>query len=342
MIVLIGLGLLGLVGYGDEITGPDIRFDLLYTIPVAIVTWYAGQRLGIAMSLASSLMWTVVAKTDGSVYRYPPFVYVNAVAVLGIFVVMAVLLSHWRTSGHRLEALVAERTAALRAEVERRDRDRKGLADLAAQLSAAEDAERRRIAYDIHDALSQTLSLVKLNLATMIAEAPSKPGVQDRLADLVRIVDDLIRQTRDLTFELHPTMLDDLGLVQTLHWYAGEFGRRAAVEVTVSEEGAARTLPAPLTHYLFRAVKELMSNSARHGNAKDIVAAVHWTAAGLRIVIDDDGSGFDWETVIAAPTGAGLGLPGITERIKFLGGEVRIDSRPGQGARVVLEVPVPA
>ena len=164
------------------------------------------------------------------------------------------------------------------------------LRKLAAQLSAAEDVERRKLAYDIHDALSQMLGLVKMNLETVVAETATDSRQFDRLCDVVKTVDDLIRQTREMTFDLHPSLLDHLGLIPTLNSFAQDYSKRTHAEVTVSEFGDRVELPASLLSYMFRAIKELVNNAVRHGNAKEIIVAIHWESGHMRTVIDDDGN----------------------------------------------------
>ncbi len=187
-----------------------------------------------------------------------------------------------------------------------RRRAEASLRSLAAQLSAAEDAERRRVAHDIHDAVSQMLGVVKLNLQTAVAETPDGCRPNERVADVIGVVDDLIRQTRDLTFDLHPAMLDDFGLVPTLAEFAGQFGRRTSTDVTVTEVGGRPDPPPPpaVASYLFRATKEVISNAVRHGRAREMVVTVHWPAGGagprpVRVVVDDDGGGFDPASAVA-------------------------------------------
>ena len=153
------------------------------------------------------------------------------------------------------------------------------------------------------------------------------------------MVNELIDRSRTLTFDLHPAMLDHLGLVPTLRQYAEQFARRANLEVTISDDGAVQPLAPPLANYLFRSVKELLSNAARHGKARQIVVSVYWAVSSLRIIIDDDGDGFDSSALFASQTGKGLGLVGIRERLLSLGGKLWLESTVGQGTRVGLELP---
>ena len=211
---------------------------------------------------------------------------------------------------------------------------------MASQLSEAEDSERRQLAYDIHDGFSQILSLLKMTLAAALPQSTESTPTRGRIGEAITMVDDLILRSRTLTFDLHPAMLDHLGLVPTLHRYADQFGRQANLEVIVSEDGPPQPLAAPIANYLFRSVKELLSNAARHGHARQIVAAVHWSTGNVRIVVDDDGSGFDADAAFAPGVSKGLGLAGLRERLLSLGGNLRVESTAGQGTRVAVELPL--
>src|SRR5262249_39119504 len=162
-------------------------------------------------------------------------------------------------------------------------------------------------------------SLMKINLDAAALEAPEGTKLRSRLSDCAKSADDLIRQTRTLTFDLHPAMLDDLGLVATLERYSREFMQRAEIEVMITENGRRRPLAWPLANSLSRAVKELLNNAARHGHADEIVIAVHWEFSCVRIVVDDNGAGFDATTALHPESRRGLGLPGIEERLASLG-----------------------
>jgi signal transduction histidine kinase len=255
---------------------------------------------------------------------------------------LAAVLSRLSRLSRHLERLVEQRTAALAGEVAQRQQAESALHRLSAQLADAEETQRRRIAQEIHDALGQMLSLVKLNVETVLAEAPADSGQWRRLAETAKMLQELIQQSRTLIFELHPSMLEDLGLAATLQNYGRQFSALATVEVTVTETGQHRRLPGGIAGYLFRAVKEAMNNAVKHGRAKEIVVTLHWTASGLRIVVDDDGAGFDTEAALAPETRRGMGLPWIAERLTSLGGRLNIESKPGQGSRLILELPLAA
>jgi signal transduction histidine kinase len=315
-------------------------------IPVLFAAWYAGRWPGYAIGLLSILFWLKITSIErsgamGVIFGPSPRFEATNLFIRGLvysgFVELLVML---RGIGRQLEQTIRVQTAELRQQVEDRLRAQETLRNLAGQLSAAEDAERRRIAYDIHDALSQMLGVVKMNLETIVAETPIDTRQFDRLSDVIKVVNDLIRQTREMTFDLHPSMLDHFGLVPTLERFAEEYNRRTLAEVGITESGPRMKLPSSVASYLFRATKELVNNAVRHGNAREIIVAFHWENGHLRIVIDDDGCGFDSSKALVPTARRGLGLAGIDERLTSLGGKMRLESSAGSGTRVVLEIPV--
>ncbi|HET6247238.1 MAG TPA: sensor histidine kinase, partial [Tepidisphaeraceae bacterium] len=326
LVIAVAAAILVLVAYLDSVTDPELSFAFWYFLPVVLVTWYVGRRAGYVTAVICEATWLFSEVYFGAAsYKRANMAYWNAMLGLAFFLVSVPIMSGFRELGTRLASMVEERTRSLRR--------------ISAQLSAAEDSERRRLAYDIHDGFSQNLSVLKMNLAAALPQTPEGSVSRQRIADALGMVNDLIDRSRTLTFDLHPAMLDHLGLVPTLRRYGDHFARQANVEVIVSEDGTPRKLPSPIANYLFRSIKELFGNAARHGQAKQIVAAVHWTDDQVRIVVDDDGGGFDARNVFEPGADKGLGLAGMRERLISLGGNLRLESTAGQGTRVVLEIP---
>jgi len=250
-----------------------------------------------------------------------------------------------RKQAEEARALLLTREQAARAESDRllveTQKHEQELRALASELSSTEDRERRKLALSIHDSLSQMLSLVKLKLTGLHREADGYPAIAAGLADVLGITHELIQQARNLTFDLYPAMLDDLGLVPTLQWYRNQFSQQTGIRIEVNEFGQSLAMPTPVQSYLFRAVKELLHNVAKHARAKEVVLSVRWQRQSVRIMVVDDGCGVDMShlTDYQAPRG-GLGLVGIRERIASMGGEVAFESWPGRGTQVLLEVPL--
>ena len=340
-VALLGLALLLFVGYVDWLTGPELAFAQFYLLPVSLYTWYIGKRGGYAMAVASAIVWLIVDSLT-SAHTHDSLYWLWNVLARGLFFAITVeVVTNWKHTGARLAKMVEDRTVELKSEIAQRVRRKPASNAWAPRFPPRRKPSGGGMAYEIHDAVSQMLSLVKINLEAARSESISGPARLNRLADCAGMVDQLIQQTRTLTFELHPAMLDDLGLVATLKGYSREFEQRTGTEVTISEVGAPQALPSSLNHYLFRSTKELWNNAVKHGRAREIIAAVHWEPAGLRIVIDDDGSGFNSAEALSPQSRRGLGLPGIVERMSTLGGKMQLDSRIGQGTRVILEIPLP-
>jgi signal transduction histidine kinase len=337
----IGIGGMLLAGVLDYVTGTDVSVVPLYLVPTAIISWWLGRQAGIAMAVLCSVVWLMANLLSGDVNITSFVPYWNALSLMCGFTVVALLVHARHELGRRVEEMVEEKTVALTAEVAERKRAEEAIHRLAAQLSAAEDVQRRQLAQDIHDTLGQTLTVLKMNLERSIDGTTDARSV--RLRDSLTLIENMIQQTRTMTFELYPRMLDDLGLVPTVRRYGQQLQGQAGIQTTVSEIGAVRKIPAPITNYLFRAIKELMNNACKHGQAKEVFVTVHWRGDAdkgeVRVVVDDDGCGFDTVAALAPESTRGLGLASIKERVASLGGKTDIESSTGKGTRVIVELP---
>jgi signal transduction histidine kinase len=226
----------------------------------------------------------------------------------------------------------------------------KAVRDLAARLADAEDAERRRLARDLHDSVGQALSALKLRLEAARAGpagggndasgAAGSAGAAGVAAELLPMLEDVIRQTRTLMFELYPPTLDSLGLAASLQWWAERTGPPAGLRISVSESGPPRPLSPAAAGYAFRAARELLNNAAKHARASEALVSIRWEPGWLRLAVADDGAGFDPSSLGRSGGGGGLGLAAIREHVGHMGGRVQIESEPGHGTRVIITLPV--
>ncbi|MGN6371303.1 MAG: ATP-binding protein [Phycisphaerae bacterium] len=335
-------GLLALVVVGalDYMTGPRLSVVPLYMVPVAMGAWWGGKRAGVATAMLSSMVWLTANLSSGDVKANSFVPYWNALSLVCAFTVVALLVHVRHQLEKKVEEMVEEKTVSLTAEVAERKRAEEAVHRLAAQLSAAEEVQRRRLAQDIHDTLGQTLTVLKMNLESLL-DGGAEQRVP-RLRDSLQLIENMIQQTRTMTFELYPAMLDDLGLLPTVRRYGEQMHARAGIQLTISEIGTGRKIPAPIANYLFRSIKELINNAWKHGRAEEVLITVHWRgdseSGGVRVVVDDDGCGFDTASAATQAT-RGLGLASIKERITSLGGKVDIESSAGKGTRVIVELP---
>lgn len=213
------------------------------------------------------------------------------------------------------------------------------LRSLARELVRTEDRERRRIAGELHDRIGQTLATSRIKLGMLIEEQP-----EGRLADELRALRDLIAtavaETRTLIFELSPPVLHEFGLGAALEWLTEEARRQYGLEVRLDRPRQRLDLADELRSELFRCARELVANVARHAGVGVARIALAEGDGSVRLLVEDDGVGFDVERVRADMLRTrSFGLFGLRERIEQLGGRVDIDTAPGRGARITLVVP---
>ena len=223
-----------------------------------------------------------------------------------------------------LEREVAERTRRLQA--------------LASELSHVEERERRRLAADLHDRIGQTLSLARVRL-DLLAERGPKAGWDAALEECGVLIDRARRESQQLTFELSPPMLYDLGLEAALEWLVEHY--RDRLPIALEDDGQAKPLGMRVRSTLFRAVRELLFNVLKHARAHSCRLSLSRDGMGVRVEVVDDGSGFELAALdAAAENGGGFGLFNVREQLEALGGQLDIRSRPGEGTRVSLWGPV--
>jgi len=211
------------------------------------------------------------------------------------------------------------------------------LVHLSHELLRAQEEERRRVAREMHDQLGQELIALKLNLQTAHADSPEG---ERRLRDSTMIVEQLIEQVRDLALDLHPSVLDDVGLAAALEWLCARQGERSGLAIEVRGERPLPRLTREAEAALFRIVQEAISNTLKHAGARSIVVALRHDPNQLEISVQDDGCGFDSERVERTQR-TSLGIISMRERAELIGAAFDIRSRPGEGTRVVVRLPLP-
>ncbi len=211
---------------------------------------------------------------------------------------------------------------------------RRQLRELSARLAAVEEAEKQHLARELHDQVGQNLTALGINLNIVRAQLPPElASLQPRLDDALALVEETTERIRNVMAELRPPVLDDYGLVAALRWYAEQFTARMGLPVTVEGPGLAPRLAPAVEIALFRVVQEALTNVAKHAQASRATVALTSNQAGVRLVVADDGVGFD-----VSHRGQSWGLMGMTERAQGVGASFRIESSPQQGTRVIVEV----
>ncbi|HEV3256915.1 MAG TPA: response regulator [Gemmataceae bacterium] len=215
-------------------------------------------------------------------------------------------------------------------------RGRQRLQALWRRLLKVQETERRVLARELHDEIGQLLTALQLVLERSARQPPDAAAAS--LGEARAVVHEVLARVREMSVDLRPPMLDDLGLVPTLVWYCDLYTARTGVRVTFKNDGVDRRFPPDLETAAYRIVQECLTNVARHARAS--VAQVRlWADAGaVRVQVEDPGAGFD--VVGSLPDAASSGLVGMRERAQLLGGQLTIESTPGSGTRVTAELPL--
>jgi signal transduction histidine kinase len=216
-------------------------------------------------------------------------------------------------------------------------RSRHELQRLSSRLVDAQESERRAISRELHDEIGQSLGALLVDLSRLSASIPpDRPEVKEQVDRMKSVAESSVQAVRNIALLLRPSMLDDLGLGPALEWQGREVSRRSDIEVEVHAEGVSSDLPAEFATTIYRLVQEALNNAVRHSCAKTAKVEVEQTGRGIRVRISDDGRGFDPMRT------RGLGVLGMEERVKRLGGEFAVDSAPGRGTAIVAELPLPS
>jgi signal transduction histidine kinase len=232
-----------------------------------------------------------------------------------------------------LERRVAKRTAQAVEQAQK-------LRLLSAELSLAEEAERRRIAEMLHEDLQQLLAAARMQLAALCRtqEAARREAISREIAE---VLERSFKLTRSLSVELAPPVLYEHGLAAALEWLTAETRKNFNVEVTVEADSLANPKAADVRIFLFRAVRELLLNSLKHGGGSAVhITMQHRRPDKVRIIVADDGPGFDPNSLdIKLTNSQTVGLLSIRERISNFGGEFHINSGPERGTQITLLLP---
>lgn len=232
-----------------------------------------------------------------------------------------------------LEQKVASRTAQLqdaRDEIEHKALE---LQALLRRLVGVQEEERRRIAYDLHDSVAQSILASTYELQALRRRVVD-PEFDQRLIQCQRMLDTTLQEMKQIIYALRPTVLDELGLIPALENYLSSLPASISLATDISVSGTPFALGPDVDLAVYRIVQEACQNAVRHAGAQKLDLMLDFAPSRLEVSIRDDGCGFALDA-----TEQGLGLVGIRERANAVGGEVSIDSRPGQGTNIIIGVP---
>jgi signal transduction histidine kinase len=243
-----------------------------------------------------------------------------------------------RKTGEDLEEKVHERTSELASA----NRD---LADLTARLLHLQDEERRRIARELHDSVGQALAALAMNLSSLGGDLDRIAKATSKVSDSAVLVNELTKDIRTISYLLHPPLLDEAGLASALRIFVQGFGERSGIHVDLQIPENFDRLPRDLETTIFRLVQECLTNIHRHTVSPVAQIRILRSATEIRVEAEDQGKGIPaekWSDVLSSGA-SGVGIRGMRERLRQLGGSLEITSgNKGSGTLVVAQLPVNA
>jgi signal transduction histidine kinase len=304
---------------------------LVFVLAVALSAWYGGRGPSVLAALLAIVLAKFQFKKPIGSLRIEDF---DDLIPFIVFLVVALVISL------AIEGLLRARTLAeLRAaEIERMNEGLRHVL-VSRRLLTAEETERRRIARVLHEDVGQLLTAVRLNLQRLIS--PDRDGDDPVVRDSIGLIDETVARVRELSGELRPALLDDLGLGQAVEWYANRQAGRAGYAIVVDEGLGEGRLPEPVETAGFRIVQQALTNIARHAQAKNVQIDLRRDPRTVELSVVDDGVGFDVEEArMRAQAGESLGLVHMMELAYMAGGIIIITSAKGSGSTVRVSFPL--
>ncbi len=211
------------------------------------------------------------------------------------------------------------------------------LRDLTTQLASLEEEERKQLARELHDRVGQNLTALSINLSMAKSLLPENAAdLASRLDDSQRLVAETAEHIRDVMADLRPPVLDDYGLLAALRWYCDRYSGRTGIQVKLEGQEINPRLPLTAESALFRIAQEALTNISRHAGAQSVQVSLGSAATSVQLTVADQGTGFD---PLTPENTNGWGLRIMRERAESVNGELAIDSTPGQGTRIRVQLP---
>jgi signal transduction histidine kinase len=288
--------------------------------------------VGQSFTRASLLPPSTVLNADlfFELFGFPVQLLRAAAAVIVAISVIRVMRSF---EGER-QARIADLQAARLREATRREELR---GELLYRVVQAQEAERQRIARELHDETGQALTAIGLGLRGVAGKFPKADT--SNLNHLEQLTNHALDELQRLIAGLRPSHLDDLGLPAALRWYANEIESHTPLSVRVELLGEEKPMPGLLNIGLFRVAQEALTNVAKHASADEALLRVTYGEGEIRLEVQDDGIGFDIAVIEAEGDRTSWGMMGMRERVALMGGEFECASAPGEGTQIIVSVP---
>jgi signal transduction histidine kinase len=235
-----------------------------------------------------------------------------------------------------------EKTAGeLKRESDRRAVVEAELSQVLRRTVLEQEAERQRIARELHDSLGQYLTVMQLDLDGIGRDTQASASIRRRVEKLKSLTTDVGQEVNQMAWEIRPTALDDLGLQKAFQQFLEEWAERSPLQFDVHLALNDRRLPPAIETALYRVLQEAIRNVVKHAQASRVGVILEATAREVRLIVEDDGRGFVWETSARAVAASDrLGLLGIRERLALVGGILEVETSPGSGTTLLIHVPL--
>jgi len=324
----------------NPFVGDNVTFIALTPV-VAFVAWYWGlgeSLLTVLLALGGTMYWPIpqpslsvpsLAQSAGAL----AFIFTSAV-IVALGEARRRENEKLRNAQGELESRVQERTAEL-------DSANQKLRRLTSRLLELQDEERRRIARELHDSIGQMLAAVSMNLSTARADIDRLTKTTATLTDSEDLVQQMCKEVRTISHLLHPPLLDEAGLASALPWYTEGFARRSKINVNLDCPDDFGRIPREMETAVFRLVQECLTNIHRHSGSPTAKIRLHRSNHEVVIQVEDKGQGIPSEK-LGSMTSAGtpgVGITGMKERVRQLGGTLEISS-DHSGTKIVARLPI--
>jgi signal transduction histidine kinase len=329
---IVSVALVAVIGVVDYLAGYAIFFSAFYLLPVALATWFAGRKWGIAISISSVVVSVAGDYAAGAQY---PSVFVpvwNGAISLTVYFVVVRTLASLRKLHNELEDRVRQRTDALAGEMQERARLEKEILEIS-------EREQRRIGHDLHDSLCQHWAATAMAGQVLSEKLAAKSLAESADAEeIVRLAQDGITLTRNLAHGISPAEMETEGLVTAFREFAANISKMFKVACAFDCEFPPMIDDATTATHLYRIAQEAVNNAIRHGKPSQIVISLSNQKGRVELTIEDDGGGLpdDWRKK------RGLGTRIMAHRAAMIGGTFSIEPNPTGGTFVKCTIPATA
>jgi signal transduction histidine kinase len=325
----------------NPFVGDNVTYVILLPV-ITFVAWYYGlgpSILAIIVASGGAMYWLAPAQ---SALVPSPSRSIGALAFLFASTVIVALGEARRRDNERLRNAQGELESCVQERTEELDAANQHLRMVSARLLHLQDEERRRIARELHDSIGQMLAALSMNLAGVRADIDRLTKTTSAVIDSENLVQQMSTEVRTISHLLHPPLLDEAGLPSALRWYCDGFSQRSKIDVHLDCPRDFGRLPRDVETAIFRLVQECLTNIHRHSGSATAKIHLHHPGDKVVVSVEDNGKGIPTEKLeeMTLPGTAGVGLTGMRERVRQLGGTLAIESNH-DGTRIAARIPVP-